>query len=37
LPGWGAAGELSATLATVTATARRMGAPLDEAKGRDVN
>jgi uncharacterized protein len=37
LPGWGTAGALADTLATVTATARRMGAPLDASKARDVN
>ncbi len=37
LPGWGSAGDLPATLATVAAAARRFGAPLDQPKAKAVN
>jgi uncharacterized protein len=37
LPGWGGNGDLPATLATVTATARRFGAPLDQPKAKAIN
>jgi len=36
LPGWGHAGTLPEALATVTATARRFGAPLDHPKAKAV-
>ncbi len=34
LPGWGGVRDLPATLATVTATARRLGAPLDQQRSK---
>jgi ankyrin repeat protein len=34
LPGWGGARDLAETLATVTATARRFGAPIDQPKAK---
>jgi ankyrin repeat protein len=37
LPGWGAAGDWPAALATAAAAARRFGAPLDQPKSRVVN
>jgi len=37
LPGWGTPSDLPATLATVTAAARRFGSPLDEQKSKVVN
>jgi ankyrin repeat protein len=37
LPGWGTVGDLTATLATAAAAARRFGAPLGEPKPKAVN
>lgn len=34
LPGWGGPRDLPETLATVTATARRLGAPIDQPKAK---